>query len=104
MTDANTMVERLEDENYRGAFQHLRSWCELDQMHSEAAALIRSQQEEIAVLRNATLEEAATLAETFWELRDLDWWLKSTKKEISASMCDSIAAAIRASAAGGREG
>lgn len=53
MTNVNTMVERLGDENYRGAFQHLRSWSELDQMHTEAAALIRSQQEEIAVLRKA---------------------------------------------------
>lgn len=46
--------------------------------------------------RIAVIEEAAKAAENWSELRDIDWWLKATKKDVSDDACISIAAAIRA--------
>lgn len=35
------LADRLTDPNFRGPFQHLRDWSELDRLHDEAAALLR---------------------------------------------------------------
>ena len=40
-TNKEGLVARLTDPNFRGPFQHLRDWSELDRLHDEAAALLR---------------------------------------------------------------
>jgi len=51
------LLARLEDPDFRNEFQHLRSWTDLDAMHSEAAEAIRTVQTEKALLA-AELEAA----------------------------------------------
>ncbi|UYE95825.1 hypothetical protein KNLIENLN_00012 [Sinorhizobium phage NV1.1.1] len=45
--------------------------------------------------RHKAFEEAAEIAEEFHFMKDIEWWLNSTKKEISAETCLLLAAAIR---------
>ncbi len=42
------------------------------------------------------LEEAALVAESHGWMADVEWWLKATKKEVSAKAAQEAAAAIRA--------
>ena len=88
------------------------SWCfasvvdqqdaELERLQAlydrEKAAHRISVDEATAEARKAAFIEAAEIAENYSELRDIDWWLNATKKEVSADACVSIAAEIRAKA------
>jgi len=58
------LVERLLDENYRGEFQHLRSFTDIDALFSEAAAEITRLQAENASLREQ-VEKAREALEPF---------------------------------------
>ena len=53
MTD---IVQRLRDDNWRGAAQHLRDWSGLDALHDAAADAIEARDAEIAKLREALAE------------------------------------------------
>jgi len=63
---------------------------------AQAADRIEALERELSEARALALEEAAKVAENHTELRDIEWWLNATKKEVSADACLSIAAAIRA--------
>lgn len=50
---------------------------------------------ELEETRRKAFEEAAAMAEEFHFMKDIEWWLNSTKKKISAETCLLLAAAIR---------
>lgn len=60
---ADDLVERLRDPKFAGAYQHLRSFDELDRIHAAAADRIEGQERQIAELR-AQLDEARLSAQT----------------------------------------
>ncbi|RVL48445.1 hypothetical protein CN138_08935 [Sinorhizobium meliloti] len=61
----------------------------------EAASEITRLRRELEEARRKAFEEAAAIAEEFHFMKDIEWWLNSTKKEISAETCLLLAAAIR---------
>lgn len=46
-------------------------------------------------LDKETVEKCAAVAENHGFACDIDWWMKATKKDVSAHSCRSVAAAIR---------
>lgn len=67
MTDpraAPDICERLRDPEFQGWAQHLRSWHELDEMHTEASDLIdRLRAENAELRREAALTEIARITQ-----------------------------------------
>lgn len=49
------------------------------------------------------MERAAGIAEEFSQPYDIDWWFKSTKKEVSAQICRDVAFRIRMKAQAEKE-
>lgn len=98
MTDANTMVERLEDNLVKIADAARRidgTDIPLGEKCRQAAALIRSQQEEIAALREI-ISKCASAAGGFASPQCSIEFMSDVPKEISL--------ALRVWAAGRREG
>lgn len=95
MIDVNTMVERLETDVRYSDTALVEFHVPLKALRHEAAALIRSQQEENAVLREA-LEPFAEAVE--------DWHEMGDSRPISPWTNITVGHLRRARAAGRREG
>lgn len=54
-----------------------------------------------AAIRADEREKCAKIAENHSFLRGIEWWMTSTKKDVSAESCHSVASAIRSARDGG---
>lgn len=71
------------------------SWEEYAKLYEEVITALREADARVAEARRQALEEAAQVAENCSKGYDIDWWMTATKKQVSATICLDVAAAIR---------